>query len=129
MVYTQTLAERYPMVKEILIKASFNEPNSIPRFGVQNHAFKPESPAHFEIPCPSENCLDGSFNLDFVIANMLFRRIAEGEGMLHDKGGERSYLANKHLCLLEMHYTITIRYAKGYEAPARSQSSFSLFAA
>lgn len=126
MIFTPTLAERYPMVKEIIVRANFSEPNRIPSLDSQKYIFKPEAPAYFEIPCPSNDCLGGSFNLDFVIASMLFHRIAKGEGNLHDKGGQRSYLANQHLCLLEMHYTITIHYAKGYEAQPYSQASFSL---
>jgi hypothetical protein len=103
---TGLVSECFPKVASIVIKMK-NSHGRINPINIQRTLnFWPHSNAYFHIGCLRKGCVDGGFDLNQIIANMVKKHETSSKGMLFCKG---SNLPSKHA---QVFYTINIKYHK-----------------
>jgi len=98
------ISEHFPEVSSIVINVnnSYKRMNSNTILRTLN--FSPSSYAYFNIECLSEDCRDGGFDLNQVIAMMIRNRRDSGEGELDC---DSSSLSSGHS---HIYYKVNIQY-------------------
>ncbi|GAB4490172.1 MAG: hypothetical protein OHK006_22700 [Thermodesulfovibrionales bacterium] len=97
------LAARYPEVASIVITMDYFQKNVDHRLMQRTINIFPESSAYFLMECMRQDCTNGGFNLEPVIAAMIGKRLKTGDG-------ELSCAGNNALGHARVNYRIDIAY-------------------
>jgi hypothetical protein len=98
------VSEHFPGVSSIVIHVTNSYKGIIPETLLRTFNFWPNSYAHFDIECLSEECRDGGFDLNRIITVMIrnHKEAEEGELMCNS-----SNLSSDHSCI---YYKVSILY-------------------
>jgi hypothetical protein len=117
----RALRERFPSVEQIVLELTFTDSQALGTYSPQRHSFLPPANAFFGIPCPRTLCLDGGFELDAVVVDMLKRGADKVEGTVECPGHINVVGADRAPCALRVDYRFEVTYAAG--APKRSKQA------
>lgn len=107
---TPNLSEQFPQVEQLVIRMTFTDPSGRANHSPQMHSFSPAGRAFFEVPCPFSACIDGGFDLNPIIADILNHSGQETSGTLDCQGWQSRDRSDQHRCLLKLHYTLSVCY-------------------
>jgi hypothetical protein len=97
------ISARYPSIASIVITMDYYQKGSGPVIMKRTVNFTPGSPAYFLMECMKNDCINGGFDLDPVIAKMVKGRLESGDGELTCPGNNSS--GHARIC-----YSIAIQY-------------------
>lgn len=112
-----TLRERFPKVEELVLDMGFVDLKAIGTYSPQMRSFSPSAKAFFAIACPRTLCLEGGFDLDSIVGEMLRGRASRSVGSLECQGWIDPTHAESARCLLKLHYKLQARF---YSPPRTS---------
>lgn len=99
------VSARYPDVASIVISMDYYKRGPGPAFLKRTVNFSPGSFAYFLMECMEDSCIDGGFDLDPVILNMVRGHLTSAKGALVCSGNDSS----KHR---RIDYQIAIQYSQ-----------------
>lgn len=76
------MSERYPNVASVIVAMNYYNGSSGQVIMQRTVNFFPNSNAYFKMECMKRDCIDGGFNLESVIAEMMKDRLKSGKGEL-----------------------------------------------
>lgn len=97
------MSERYPNVASVIVAMNYYHGNTAQAIMQRTVNFFPNSNTYFKMECMKRDCIDGGFNLESVIAEMMKGRLKSGKGELVCAGKDSSGHAR-------IDYKISIKY-------------------
>jgi hypothetical protein len=113
-----SLRERFPQVEQLVVDMTFTDVKEIGRYSAQMRSFSASAKAFFAIACPRTLCLDGGFDLNSIILDLLGTGDTASMGTLECRGWVDPKRSEHARCLLRMHYRIQVL----YDTPEPSRS-------
>jgi hypothetical protein len=104
------LRERFPQVERLVVDMAFTDVRQTGRYSAQMRSFSPSAKAFFAIACPRTLCLDGGFDLDSIVLDLLGSGQTASTGILECRGWVDPTRPEHARCLLRMHYRIQVVY-------------------
>lgn len=102
------VSDRFPEVSSIIINMIYYQRVSNPVLMIRTVNVFPHTHAYFNMECMIKGCVNGGFDLTFVIANMIRGHKKSGKGKLVCCG-EVDSIASEHASIS---YEISINYKK-----------------
>lgn len=104
------LESEHPGVEEIAVYLEFTDPDGMGHPKSKDQTFSSGSRANFAYPCPFRECIGGGFNLRKIVSDTVARHLQEASGRVVCQGWQDRERINKHHCLLECNYRISVVY-------------------
>jgi hypothetical protein len=106
----QSMRERFPEVERLVLDMTFIDPTGAGRYSAQMRELAASAKAFFAFACPRTLCLDGGFDLDTHIVNLIRGHRAESNGVLKCGGWVHPSRTDNTRCLLQVHYRLEAVY-------------------
>ena len=107
---TLSLRERFPQVEQLAVHMTFTDAMGVGRCSAQMRSMSASAKAFFAIPCPRTLCLDGGFDLDAIVLDLIDSGAPLSAGTLQCRGWVDPKRADHARCLLQMQYRIEVLY-------------------
>lgn len=114
-----SLRERFPQVEQLVLEMAFTDLQAFGTYSAQMRSISAPAKAFFAIACPRTLCLDGGFDLDAVVVDMLARGAAASAGTLECQGRITSARPTHTGCALQLQYRIEVVYVAGHPGVAK----------
>lgn len=105
-----SLRERFPQVGQLVVNMSFADVRRIGSYSAQMRSFSGSAKAFFAIACPRTLCLDGGFDLDSVVLELLEAGKTTSTGTLECPGWVDPTRSERARCLLHVQYRVQVLY-------------------
>jgi hypothetical protein len=113
-----SLRERFPQLERLVVDMAFTDVKEMGRYSAQMRSFSASAKAFFAFACPRTLCLDGGFDLDSIVLDLLGTGDTASIGVLECRGWVDPTRPDHARCLLRMHYRLQVV----YEAPGPKSS-------
>jgi len=117
-----SLRERFPQVEQIIVDMAFTDVKGMGRYSAQMRSLSASAKAFFAIACPRTLCLDGGFDLDSIVLDLLGSGDSASLGTLQCRGWLDPTRPEHARCLLQMHYRIQVRYEALEPSPSKRRA-------
>ena len=107
--------EEFPRVQHVTMELKFTDPAGIGRHSAQTNTLAAGARAYFMVSCPFSTCVDGGFDRQGAVADLISHQGELISGRLVCQGSHDRGRPGERRCLLELQYRITAGYAPGYE--------------
>jgi len=114
-----TLRERFPKVEELVLDMVFVDLKAIGTYSPQMRSFSASAKAFFAIACPRTLCLEGGFDLNSIVGEVLGGRAGRSVGSLECQGWIDPTHGEHGRCLLQLHYRLQVRFGSPPRASSR----------
>ena len=104
------LRERFPKVEQLVVDMTFTDVRKMGTYSAQMHSFCTSAKAFFAVACPRTLCLDGGFDLDSLVLDLLGAHNTTATGTLECRGWIDPARSEQARCLLQMHYRLQVQY-------------------
>jgi len=118
----QSLRERFPKVEQLVVDMAFTDSKGMGRYSAQMRSFSAPAKAFFAIACPRTLCLDGGFDLDSIVLDLLGGGDTVSKGTLECHGWVDPTRPEHARCVLQMHYRLQVRYEAPELSPAKRRT-------
>jgi len=108
-----SLRERFPTVEQLVVDMTFTDVKQLGRYSAQMRSYSPSAKAFFAIACPRTLCLEGGFDLDAIVLDLLGAGDTMSMGTLECRGWVDPTRPAHARCVLQMHYRVQVRYDTG----------------
>jgi hypothetical protein len=105
-----SLRERFPQIDQVVVDMVFEDVKKAGTYSTQMRSFSASAKAFFAFPCPRTLCLDGGYDLDPLIVELLAAGDTSAMGIMECRGALGATRSEDARCLLRMHYRIQIHY-------------------
>jgi hypothetical protein len=105
-----SLRERFPQVELVVVDMAFTDVKQMGRYSAQMRSFSASAKAFFAIAGPRTLCLDGGFDLDPIVLDLLGTGDTTTTGTLECRGWVDPTRPEHARCLLQMHYRLRVFY-------------------
>ncbi len=102
----QRVCDRYPTVTSIAFNLSMRSPDNDVEPTLNGRSFGPNARALFKFKCKNVDCVDGGFDLQAVVDEMVQQDKPETAGRRVCQGWESAALVNQRRCLYELNFKI-----------------------
>jgi hypothetical protein len=102
--------ERFPHVEQLVMELAFTDARAIGWYSPQLHGFSGAAKAFFAVACPRTLCLDGGFDLDSLVRNLLDAHGTSSRGTVECHGWTDPARHEQGRCLLQVHYQLRVIY-------------------
>ncbi len=102
----QRVCDRYPQVASIAFNLSMRSPDNDVEPTLNGRSFGPNARALFKFKCKNVDCVDGGFDLQTVVDEMVHQGKPEIAGRRVCQGWESAALVNQRRCLYELNFKI-----------------------
>ena len=116
---TQSLRERFPQVEQLAVHMTFTDEKGVGKCSAQMRSMSASAKAFLATPCPRTLCLDGGFDLDAIVLDLLGSGEPASAGVLQCRGWLDPRRVDHARCLLQMHYRIEVLYVASEPGAAR----------
>jgi hypothetical protein len=117
-----SLRERFPQVEQLVVDMAFTDVKEMGRYSAQMRSFSASAKAFFAIACPRTLCLDGGFDLDSIVLDLLGTCGTTSMGTLECRGWVDPTRPEHARCRLQMHYRIQVRYDAPEPSPSKRRA-------
>src|SRR5262245_40894343 len=101
-----SLRDRFPGIEQLVAELSFIDTKRMGHYSAQMRSYSPAAKAFFAIPCPRTLCLDGGFDFDAIVEDLITSRRSAVAGTLECAGWIVPSREERANCCLQLSYAI-----------------------
>jgi hypothetical protein len=106
--WASTLCERYPGVASVKINIELKDPDWHDDPKAKELNFRADQKAFFHMQCPYRECVRGGFDFSEGVKEAINSPGNEAAGRILCNGWQDEERINKHRCMLEASYKVTV---------------------
>jgi hypothetical protein len=106
--WARLLSEQYPHVAAVKIDITFKDLDWATNPAPRSLVYRPQQKAHFRMKCPYRECVWGGFDFSSYVEEAIRSSSNEAAGQILCNGWQDQERINKHQCMLESAFTVTI---------------------